>query len=100
NAERADFLFGLDKGAARIVAADDAEFVRNAAFLREAKRGGNTGVRDGHDDVGLHARLLRQTHAHALADFVDGAPVGDRVRTREIDELEDARPRLALAERE
>ena len=44
-------------------------------------------------------RLAGKLGADVLAHLVNGFPVGDRVRPREIDMLEDAGPRLDLGER-
>ena len=51
------------------------------------------------DIIGLDRCFARQFGADVLAHFVDRFPVGDRVRPREIDVLENARPRLDLGER-
>ena len=93
DAEVADFLARLDEGPADIVRADDPELERNARCLAEADRRGNAAVGDRDDIIGLDRRLARQLGADVLADFVDRLAVGDRVGPREIDMLEDARPR-------
>ena len=73
--------------------ANDAEFERQAATARIANRGGDAGVRHGHDDVGGGRSLARQLFAHRLAGIVDRAPVHDRVRSGEVDIFENAGPR-------
>ena len=49
-------------------------------------------------DVGVGRRLARELHAHLLANVVDVAAADDGVGPREVDVLEDARPRRSLRE--
>ena len=98
DAELADALLGLDEGAADVVVADDAELERDAALLRIADGGGHAGIGDRDDHVGLGRRFARQLRAHLLAHVVHVAAADDGVGPREVDVLEDARPRRAPGE--
>jgi hypothetical protein len=99
HAELAHALGRLDEGAARIVAADDAQIEGHAAGLGVAQGGRHAAVGHRHHDVGLDAGLLGQAPAHALAHVIDRAAVHDAVGAGEVDVFEDARPGLLGRER-
>ena len=63
---------------------------------RVALRGGDAGLRDGHDHVGVDRGLTRQRLTHALPGRVHALAVEHRVGTREVDELEEAELRVGL----
>ena len=90
DAEVADALLGLDKCAADVVVADEAEAEGHAGFFRVAERGGHAGVGHGHDDIGGHAGLARELAAHLVARLLHPAAEDARVGAREVDVLEDA----------
>ena len=99
DAQVADVLAWLDEGPPDIVGADDAKFERDLRFLAEAERGGNAGIRDGNDEVGLDRRLARQLRADVLAHLIDRRAFDDAVGPREIDMFEDAGRGLGRCER-
>ncbi len=88
----------FDEGAADIVVADDAELERDAAFGRVAHGGGDAGVWDRDDDIGIDVAFAREFGADAFARLVDGHAFHDRVGAGEIDVFEDAEPRGVGAE--
>src|SRR5207253_703814 len=94
-----DVLARLDEGASDIMRADDAELERDTARLGIADRCRHAAVRDGDHVIHLDRSLARQLRSDVLTDLVNRHSFGDRIRTREIDVLEDARTRLHLFER-
>ncbi|MNC34730.1 hypothetical protein D3C75_831820 [compost metagenome] len=72
------------------MAADDAHFVGDAAFLGIAQGCRHARVRHRHDDVGVDREFARQTAAHFLADVIDRTAVHHAVRAGEVDILEQA----------
>ena len=58
--------------------------------LRKADRRRRAGIRDADDEIRLGRRLAREGLAHAHASAVHLHPAYARIRTREIDVLEDA----------
>src|SRR5262249_18373602 len=93
HADLAAALGRLDEGAADIVVADDAEFVRHARILAVAERGGYGRIRYRHHDVDIDVAFACELLAKTLAHFVDRAAADDGVRPREVDVFEDAGPR-------
>src|ERR1700690_1223611 len=93
HAELAHALGRLGEGAADIMVANDAEFERPSGFPGVAERGRHAGVRHRHHHVDLDMAFARELRAEGLADLVDRSSADDRIRAREIDVLEDARPR-------
>ena len=89
----ADLVAGLDEGAPDIVRADDAKLERDAALLRIADRRRCPRIGDRDNEIGLDPAFERELLADALADGIDRGAVGDRIGAREIDLLENARPR-------
>src|SRR6202023_2383338 len=83
----------LDEGAPHIVVADDAELVGDAGGLEKADRRRHARVGHGHHHVGGGGRFGGELDAEPAADLVDAAAADDRIGPREIDVLEDARPR-------
>ena len=86
----ADLIGRLDKGAADIMVADDAELERDTRFLRIAERRRHPRIRHRHDDIGVDMAFAGEFAADALAGFVDADPLDDAVGPGEIDVLEDA----------
>src|SRR4029077_119776 len=85
-----DSLRRLDEGASDVVIADQAHAERNAGLESIANCGGNTGVRNGNDNVGVDGMFLGEQTAKGFAAFVDAATEDDAVGARKIDVLEDA----------
>src|SRR5438105_3961697 len=52
-AEVSNTGFRLDKGSANVVIADQAESERDAALLSETDSGGNAGIRNRYDQIGI-----------------------------------------------
>ena len=90
DAEVADALLGLNKGAADVVIADEADAEGDARLFRVAERGGDAGVGDGNDDIGGDAGLAGELAAHLVARLLHPAAEDARVGAREVDVLEDA----------
>src|SRR6185369_3555683 len=90
DAEIADGLRGFDEGATDVMIADQAHAERDAGFESVADGGGNAGVRNGDDDVGVNRMLLREQAAEGFAALVDAAAEDDAVGAREVDMFEDA----------
>src|SRR6185369_15097655 len=90
DAEIADGLRGFDEGATDVMIADQAHAERDAGFESVADGGGNAGVRNGDDDVGVNRMLLREQAAECFAALVDAAAEDDAVGAREVDMFEDA----------
>ena len=97
DAELADALLGLDEGAADVVIADDAEFERNAALLAKPMAAGTPESGIGTMTSASAGASRASCDAHLLADVVDAAAADDAVGAGEVDVLEDAGPRRALA---
>ena len=90
HAEVADRLLRLDEGAPHVVVPDEAHLEGDPGRLGVPERRGDARVGNGDDDVGVYGALLRQLPPESLADLVDAGAAHDRVRTREVDVLEDA----------
>ncbi len=90
DAEVADALLGLDKGAADVVVADEAEVEGDAGLGGVADGGGDAGVGDGDDEVGGDAGLAGELAAHLVAGLLDRAAEDAGVGPGEVDVLEDA----------
>src|SRR6202035_557602 len=97
--EMADLVGRLDKGAADIVVADDAELERQSRFLRIADRRRHARIRHRHDDIRIDMAFARQFPADALARLVDAVAIHHAVWPGEIDVLEDAKPLRLAGER-
>src|SRR5271168_4050031 len=83
HAKIANGLRWLDKRAADVMIADQAHAERDFRFERVADGGGNAGIGDGHDDIGVDRMFLRQEAAEGFAAFVDAAAENDAVGARE-----------------
>lgn len=94
DAHVADGIRRLDEGAAYIVVADDAELEGQAGGLGEADRGRRAAVGHRHYDIGIDRVLEGELGANLLPHFIDVAALDRRIRTREIDILENAEPRF------
>ena len=100
HAELADVLRRLDEGAPDIVVADDAELVGDAGLPAHSRSRPARRNRAPARPCRLRAGASRaSSRAHGLAHVVDGAAADDRIRPREIDVFEDARPRRHRRER-
>ena len=97
HAEVTDALLRLDERAADVVRPDEAHLERHVALRRVADGRGDARVRDGNDDVGLDGVLARERATERLARVVDAPAAELRVRTGEVDVLEDAHARAAPA---
>ena len=91
-------LVGRDEGAADVAVLHQALAVGDAAGAGEALGGGDPRLGHAHHHVGLGGRLGRQQLAHAAPGLVDLPAVEAAVGTRDVGELEDAEPRLDLAQ--
>ncbi len=98
HAEISNVVGRFDEGAADIVVADDAEVERQAAFERVAHGGGDAGVGDGDDDVGVDRAFAGEFGADFLAGAVDRRAFHDGVGAGEIDVFEDAETGASGAE--
>jgi hypothetical protein len=83
-------LLRLNKRASNIMIADEPCIKGDAGFLRIPQGRWNAGVRDGNDHIGLYRSLTGQLPAKRLADEVHIVAKDVAVRTRKIDQLEDA----------
>ncbi len=88
----------LDEGPAGVAVLDHALPVGQAAGLGIAGRGRGAGVGDRDDRVGVDRRLAGQRLAHPPPRLVEVATHEVRVRSGEVDELEDAEVLLRLGE--
>ena len=73
-AEISNGLRRLDERAADVVIANQAHAERNFRFERVADGGGNAGIGDGHDDIGVNGMFSREEAAEGFAAFVDERP--------------------------
>ena len=99
HAEMANLIGRLDKGAADVMVADNAEFERDSRFLRISERRRHARIRHRHHDIGVDVAFAGEFAADALARLVDAGALHDAVGPRKIDVLEDAETAVALAER-
>ncbi len=90
DAEVAHTLLGLNKGAADVVVADEAEVEGDAGFGGVAQGGGDAGVGHGDDEVGGDGGLAGELATHLIARLLDGAAEDAGVGAGEVDVLEDA----------
>src|SRR5256885_3286664 len=95
HARLAERLVWVDERAVDVAAFHEGFAERDASGLcvPDGRRG--AGVRERHDHVGLDRSLLRQLVAHADARILQLAVLEDRIRPREVDELEYAHRVLA-----
>ena len=87
-----------DERAADVAILHDAVPVGDAGRACESLRGGDAGLRHGHDHVGMDRSLAGELLAHALARRVHALAVQVGVGTREVDELEQAELRRRFGE--
>ena len=100
HAQVANAVRRLDKGAADIMVADDAQLERNVRRIGKAQRGGHTRVRHRDHHVGVYRRFLGQHGADILARLIHVAAFQRGIRTREIDVFEHAKTVLLRLEGE
>jgi hypothetical protein len=85
-----------DEGAADVAVLDEALAIFDAEHFAHRNRSAARGIGDRDDDVDVVIRaqapdFLRQALAHAQPGLVDRDVLDHRIRTRQIDVLEDAR---------
>ena len=90
HAHGAQLLRGLDKRTAHIAILDEALAKGNAALVRIALRGRQTGVGHADDQVGLDGLLVCQLATHVVTAGVDALAVHDGVGAGKVDLLKDA----------
>ena len=93
-------LVGGDERAADVAVLDQAVPERDAGAASVPLRRGDPGLGHGHDHVGFDGGLLGQLLAHALAGGVHRLTVEPAVGAGEVDELEEAQPRVDALGRE
>ena len=99
DAKVADPVARLDESPPDIMRADDPQLKWDPARLAEAQCRGDARIGDGDDVIGHDRGFTRQLGADCLAHFIDRSAVDDAVGAREIDVLENARPRQGGGER-
>src|SRR5438874_4402634 len=87
-AEVAHRLLWLDEGAAYVVIANEAEPKRDATFRSVTHRGGYTGVRYRHNQVGIGRGFDGKLAAEFFAALLHRASKAATVGTRKINMLE------------
>src|ERR1700730_1780181 len=95
DAEVADLVGRLDERPTDVMIADDAKLERQPRFLGIADRGGDTRIRDRHDDVRIDRAFASEFLSDALARFVNTPALDDTVGAGEVDVLEDAEAAVA-----
>jgi len=88
DAEMADLVRRLDKGAADIMVTDDAEIEGNAGLLCIADGGGGAAVGHGDDQVRRDRVFSCQLPSDILAHVIDRASLNHAVGTGEVNMLE------------
>src|SRR5262249_14432112 len=83
-------LLRINERASNIMIADEPCIKGNTSLLRIPQGRRNAGVRNGNDHIGLYGSLMGQLPPKRLADEVHVVAKNIAVRTRKIDQLEDA----------
>ena len=89
-------LARLDEGAPDVAVLHQTVAVRHPGLARVALSRGDPGLRYGHHHVRVDRGLAGERLAHARARRVHAVTVEPRVRSGEVDELEEAQPRFRL----
>jgi hypothetical protein len=92
-------LTGLDERTPDVVVPNQPKLEANARLLGETETGSIARVRHGNDDVGVDRVVPGEHNAQLPTNLVDVFPEHLAVRTREVDELENALGLRLLIER-
>jgi len=87
--EVANRLLRLDESTPDVVVANEAKAKRNTTFGGVSNGRGIAGIRDGHDDIGVHRSFARELASHGIAALIDRAAKHQAVGTRKINVFKD-----------
>src|SRR4029077_17875155 len=79
-----DRLLRLDESTSGVGVADEAKAKRDAAFSGVSDGRGIAGIRNRHDDVGIHRSFARELASHGVAALIDRAAKHQTIGTRKI----------------
>src|SRR4029077_6113583 len=85
-----DRLLRLDESTSGVGVADEAKAKRDAAFSGVSDGRGIAGIRNRHDDVGIHRSFARELASHGVAALIDRAAKHQTIGTRKINVFKNA----------